>query len=159
MLTVAPVVTQCWRLVGLLSPRRRHMSRCCCSTAGWHCMHRGRVFVCSACREDLEQLPPQAVLDACTATCTFVPTEPVVALLFIPLRREDLEQLPPEADLDAYAAMPVEQFGMALLRWAITLWLLGLELGCEGWELPVCAASQRGVALLWCALPACLLCG
>ena len=30
--------------------------------------------------------------------------------------REDLEQLPPEADLDAYAAMPVEQFGMALLR-------------------------------------------
>ncbi|KAI7838635.1 hypothetical protein COHA_007562 [Chlorella ohadii] len=30
--------------------------------------------------------------------------------------KEDLEQLPPEADLDAYAAMPVEQFGMALLR-------------------------------------------
>lgn len=30
--------------------------------------------------------------------------------------KEDLEQLPPEADLDAYAAMPVESFGMALLR-------------------------------------------
>lgn len=27
-------------------------------------------------------------------------------------------QLPPEADLDAYSAMPVEQFGMALLRCA-----------------------------------------
>ncbi|KAL4855957.1 hypothetical protein ACK3TF_003714 [Chlorella vulgaris] len=30
--------------------------------------------------------------------------------------KEDLEALPPEADLDAYAAMPVDQFGMALLR-------------------------------------------
>lgn len=30
--------------------------------------------------------------------------------------KEDLAALPPEADLDAYAAMPVEQFGMALLR-------------------------------------------
>lgn len=30
--------------------------------------------------------------------------------------REDLAALPPEADLDAYSAMPVEQFGMALLR-------------------------------------------
>lgn len=32
------------------------------------------------------------------------------------IRREDLAALPPEADLDAYAAMPVDQFGMALLR-------------------------------------------
>ncbi|EFN53037.1 hypothetical protein CHLNCDRAFT_53994 [Chlorella variabilis] len=30
--------------------------------------------------------------------------------------KEDLDGLPPEADLDAYAAMPVDQFGMALLR-------------------------------------------
>lgn len=39
-------------------------------------------------------------------------------LLNLPVRchREDLEALPPEADLDAYAAMPVDQFGMALLR-------------------------------------------
>ena len=31
-------------------------------------------------------------------------------------RREDLADLPPESDLEAYAAMPVDQFGMALLR-------------------------------------------
>jgi hypothetical protein len=30
--------------------------------------------------------------------------------------REELELLPPEADLDAYSTMPVDQFGMALLR-------------------------------------------
>lgn len=48
--------------------------------------------------------------------------------------REDLEQLPPEADLDAYAAMPVESFGMALLR-------CGKGHTCSGWCCSVLLAT------------------
>ena len=49
----------------------------------------------------------------------------VVCGLILLRRREDLADLPPESDLEAYAAMPVDQFGMALLRcgwWCVCVW-------------------------------------
>lgn len=58
--------------------------------------------------------------------------------------REDLEQLPPEADLDAYAAMPVEQFGMALLRCARQLVVYILPFKSLAWR--CCGAPQQLVA-------------